>query len=93
MAVASIRVNLRTRMYHFDKIAVLKDGSAQAAAHNKTVAPVVIPSHKDPDYIEWLKPQEEKDVIIGTDVSVYSLNIPPPLMFLSGFSADGSCEI
>lgn len=72
MAVAGIRVNLRTRMFHFDKIAVHKNGSAQAAAHNKTVKPVIIPSHKDPDYIEWLKPQEEKDTIIGNDVSIHT---------------------
>lgn len=68
MAIASIRVNLRTRMFHYDRIAVLKDGSAQAAAHNKAVKPTIIPSHKDPDYIDHLKPQEEKDVLVGNDV-------------------------
>jgi hypothetical protein len=77
MAVASIRVNLRARMFHFDQIAVLRDGSSQAATHNKNLKPVVIPSYKDPDFIEWLKPQEEKEVIVGHDVSCSTFVIPP----------------
>jgi hypothetical protein len=88
MAVAGIRVNLRARMFHFDQIAAVKDGSSQAAAYNKSLKPTVMPSYKDSDFIEWLKPQEEKDVIVGHDVS-YSphISISTPLRISLGFQA------
>lgn len=70
MAIASIRVNLRARMYHFDQIAILRDGSAQAAKYNSKVKPAIIPSHKDPEFVECLSGDEEKEVVIGQDVSM-----------------------
>lgn len=94
MAVAGIRVNLRARMFHFDQIAVLKDGASQAAAYNKALKPAVIPSYKDPDFIEWLQPQEEKDIVVGQDVSrsVYVMSLER-LKISAGFEISGPSAV
>lgn len=57
-------------MYHFDKIPVIADGSDQAKGHNTTSKGTVIQSHEDAGAIDWLKPQQEADTLIGESVGL-----------------------
>ena len=67
-AIGNIRVNLRTRMYHFDKIPVIADGSERAKSYNRTAKGLVIQSHEDAGAIDWLTSEQEKQTLVGEAV-------------------------